>query len=194
MPLGLCQPKEGDVGVKVNLVFIKSDGTRRDIPLKPGKYVVGRSDQAQLRIPMGNVSRKHCQLVVEENSVRVRDLDSSNGTFVNYNQVQESELGPGDVLGIGSVQLIVQIDGQPAKIVAPKTLEEALDETPPSGVETPVKKAPPPPSRSAEYTDDPDRTVTRAPGVRGPGAKAPNEDSSIFDFDFDFENDENPKL
>jgi predicted component of type VI protein secretion system len=106
------------VGVK--LVIFKEDGNRRDIPVKPGTYVVGRNEGATIRIPLPSVSRAHCELVVTDDGARVRDLGSSNGTYQNYSRVKEADLGPGDVLGVGDCLLTIQINGQPADIGKPE--------------------------------------------------------------------------
>jgi len=45
--------------------------------------VIGRSRECQVRIPAPEVSRKHCLLEIDPPCVRVRDLGSRNGTFVN---------------------------------------------------------------------------------------------------------------
>jgi len=84
--------------VTVNLVVFTDDGSRRDVPLKPGKHIVGRTDEAGVRIPLPSVSRRHCELSVDGSNLVVRDLDSSNGTFQNYKQITEATLAPGDVL------------------------------------------------------------------------------------------------
>ena len=90
------------------------------------------------------MSRRHCEIGPGEkrSELVVRDLGSSNGTYVNGKRVAETKLEPGDRLSIGPVTFIVRIDGQPAEIVpqdtAPK-LEEAEDAVVPvqsDGVDT----------------------------------------------------------
>src|SRR5947208_254389 len=46
-------------------------------------YVVGRDDACDLVIASANVSRRHCELVVQDARATVRDLDARNGTYVN---------------------------------------------------------------------------------------------------------------
>jgi len=184
--------------VDVKLVYFKPDGTQKDIPLKSGRHIVGRTSEAQLRIPLSTVSRKHCELVFENDTLVIRDLGSSNGTFLNYERVQKAELGAGDVLGIGpSCLLTVQIDGLPANIERPSDSsgESSLMETPPAGLDTDNDDANPLENVTADDLDlpDPEGTVTKS----SMGTVLPNagkDDSSIFDFDFDFEEDENPQL
>lgn len=78
----------------------KHKGKRLKLP--EGETVVGRDPEAQVRIASNEVSRRHCLLIAEGERLRVRDLGSSNGTFVNGVPIQSDyELQPGDLLVIG---------------------------------------------------------------------------------------------
>ena len=76
--------------------------------------VIGRREDCDLRIPLGEISRKHARLVRDGDSLRLEDLGSSNGTYLNGQRVQESVLNPGDSIQIGPVVFVLQIDGNPA--------------------------------------------------------------------------------
>jgi pSer/pThr/pTyr-binding forkhead associated (FHA) protein len=99
--------------MQVVLVMFRSDGERRSFSVVRNMTIIGRREDCDLRIPVGDVSRKHCRLVLTDDGIRIEDLGSSNGTFVNGDRVQESDLHAGDTVGIGPVQFIVQIDGVP---------------------------------------------------------------------------------
>lgn len=101
--------------MNVVLVMFK-DGERRDFPLSEPETIVGRRQDCHLRIPTKNVSRQHCALLIQNESVTVKDLGSSNGTFINGKRIAESELEAGDRLRLGPVTFVVQIDGKPADI------------------------------------------------------------------------------
>jgi pSer/pThr/pTyr-binding forkhead associated (FHA) protein len=75
--------------------------------------VVGRREDCDLRIPLGEISRKHCRFIKDGDSLRIEDLGSSNGTFHNGERVQEAIVGPGDTVQVGSIAFVVQIDGAP---------------------------------------------------------------------------------
>jgi pSer/pThr/pTyr-binding forkhead associated (FHA) protein len=105
----------------VNLVMFKPSGQQKSIPLPRELTVIGRSPECDLRIPIESCSRKQCELRIEGQSLAVRDLGSSNGTFVNGERVETTTLNPGDKLTIGPIILTVQIDGEPADIPAPET-------------------------------------------------------------------------
>lgn len=72
--------------------------------------ILGRGRKCGLRIASSKVSRQHCELILKEGSVEVRDLGSSNGTFVNNKPLVPRvvfELDPNDELRLGSVRLRV---------------------------------------------------------------------------------------
>lgn len=109
--------------MQVVLVMFLADGARRSFPLKGDVTVVGRREDCDLRIPLTEVSRKHCRLVKESDGLRVEDLGSSNGTYHNGSRVQDSVVQPGDQLQVGPVIFTVQIDGFPSDnmITPPQT-------------------------------------------------------------------------
>jgi len=100
----------------VKLVMFKANGQRKDFPVVDAVTTVGRADDCDLRVPLTDVSRRHCELRIEDDKVTVTDLSSSNGTFVNSKRVTESRLRPGDLLSLGTVSFVVQIDGKPANV------------------------------------------------------------------------------
>lgn len=75
----------------------------------PGNIkTIGRSDGAEFTVEAPLVSRLHCQLSAGATDLEVVDLDSTNGTFVNGARVERALLKPGDRLGVGRVELIVE--------------------------------------------------------------------------------------
>ena len=99
--------------MQVVLAMFRGDGERRSFSVVREMTVIGRREDCDLRIPVGDVSRKHCRLVMEADTIRIEDLGSSNGTYVNGHRVQEAVLQPGDRIQVGPVQFIIQIDGEP---------------------------------------------------------------------------------
>jgi pSer/pThr/pTyr-binding forkhead associated (FHA) protein len=100
--------------MQVVLVMFRADGERRSFSIVRDMTVVGRREDCDLRIPLGEVSRKHCRLIKDGEAIKVEDLGSSNGTFHNGQRVREGTLAPGDTIQIGPVTFMVQIDGVPA--------------------------------------------------------------------------------
>src|SRR5208282_4642473 len=100
--------------MQVVLIMFRSDGERRSFSIHRDMTVVGRREDCDLRIPLGEVSRKHCRLIKDGEVIRLEDLGSSNGTFHNAERVREATLAAGDTIQIGPVTFMVQIDGVPA--------------------------------------------------------------------------------
>jgi anti-anti-sigma factor len=80
--------------------------TASEFPLAGGTLRLGRSQKADVRLPSRTVSRLHAAVSPSAGgSFVLRDLDSSNGTFVNGQRITEVELGDGDEILVGDVAL-----------------------------------------------------------------------------------------
>jgi pSer/pThr/pTyr-binding forkhead associated (FHA) protein len=101
--------------MNIVLVMFKDD-ERREFPIASEKTILGRRQDCHLRIPTKDVSRQHCVLLVQDKALVVKDLGSSNGTFINGKRIAEAELKAGDRLRLGPVTFVVQIDGKPATV------------------------------------------------------------------------------
>ena len=99
--------------MNVNLCLLKKDGTRKLLPLPSTVTTIGRRRDCDMRIPLPSVSRRHCELYMENGRLMVRDLGSRNGTFLNGGRVDETAINAGDALQIGELSFVVQIDGAP---------------------------------------------------------------------------------
>jgi ABC transport system ATP-binding/permease protein len=90
-------------------ILESSDATERVTFRMPSSSVktIGRSSGAEFIVDAALVSRLHCQLTASTDRLRVKDLDSTNGTFVNGKRVQSAELHAGDTLSVGRVDLVV---------------------------------------------------------------------------------------
>jgi pSer/pThr/pTyr-binding forkhead associated (FHA) protein len=100
--------------MQVVLVSFRGEGERRSFSVVKESTVIGRREDCDLRIPVSEVSRKHCRIVKDGDQLRVEDLGSSNGTYHNGQRVQGGTvLNPGDSVQVGPVVFVVQIDGNP---------------------------------------------------------------------------------
>lgn len=79
-------------------------------PLR-GSTVMGRHSECHICVNADGISRKHVQIDVEPDGLKVRDLGSSNGTFVNGKKVEDSDLKVGDELKIDNIRFLVQTPG-----------------------------------------------------------------------------------
>jgi len=102
--------------VNISLVMVTADGKSRELPGMKLPIMIGRAEDCKIRIPVAAVSRHHCELTEDDDELVVRDLKSSNGTYVNKERVKGRELIPGDLLSIGPVVLVVRIDGHPKAV------------------------------------------------------------------------------
>ncbi|MBX3437060.1 MAG: FHA domain-containing protein [Planctomycetaceae bacterium] len=77
----------------------------RQVQLKADTIVVGRSDDAQIRISSGEVSREHCTLLPTAHGVLVKDHGSRNGTLINDERITSQVLlAPGSTLTVGPMR------------------------------------------------------------------------------------------
>jgi pSer/pThr/pTyr-binding forkhead associated (FHA) protein len=100
------------------------------IAIRRGKLLIGREEDCHLRPESEFVSRHHCVLLLDDYTLRIRDLGSKNGTFVNGRRVGSGEtiLLHDDTISIG--EMIGQIDLTPAAAAAdPAALPAALHST-----------------------------------------------------------------
>lgn len=109
--------------MQVVLYLLKKDGDIKPFVLPSTVTLIGRRQDCDLCIPLTVVSRKHCELNMDQGRLMIRDLHSKNNTFVNGKKIEETRLNPGDQISIGPVNFVVQIDGQPAQIAGIKPIE-----------------------------------------------------------------------
>jgi diguanylate cyclase (GGDEF)-like protein len=84
------------------LVQIYGPDLGKKYPLKDVEFTVGREDGNGIVVPLDNVSRKHCQFLAKGDKVYLVDLGSTNGTFLNDEEVtKETALRSGDLVKVG---------------------------------------------------------------------------------------------
>ncbi|OJW22180.1 MAG: hypothetical protein BGO49_19315 [Planctomycetales bacterium 71-10] len=95
-----------------------------------GVNSVGRHDDCVIRIRSSQVSRRHCEIFEADGRLMVRDLGSSNGTYVNGLRVLgQQPLKVGDVISIGGVALRVDPAGGAAGAGAPAPVATPANDT-----------------------------------------------------------------
>src|SRR5437660_5689093 len=142
------------------LLIQRSASGTQEILLKPGANRLGRSEQNDLPINDPTVSGFHCEIAFEQDTVIVRDLGSTNGTFINSVPIRQAILEPGQTLRLGNVELFFPADAR----TPPTTVSGPL----PSGARVRLAKAdtnqPPPPISVTPVAVEP----PLAPHMRGP--------------------------
>lgn len=104
--------------------MLRNDGTRKCFTLASDYLLIGRLPSCDLRIPLASVSRRHCELRIVGDQVILRDLGSSNGTFLNNTRIQEAQVHAGDRIRIGPVTFLAVVNGEPAEVMDDSTIEQ----------------------------------------------------------------------
>ena len=147
------------------------DGVHRSYPLREGSLVIGRHLACDITLNGRNVSKKHIECFVRGDVVSIRDLGSSNGTFVNGNPVTSCVLKDGDKVLLGGYQLVFDLELPPPEAAggAPMDVRPAAQDEP--------GFAPPPPLDSQvvepSFAGEPNEDDTPADGSFVPQSYAP---------------------
>src|SRR5579863_7633055 len=99
------------------LVVLNEGLAGQSIDLKSEKTTIGRVEDNNFALPVGSVSSHHCEILLRGTEVVVKDLNSTNGTFVNGQQVtKEAVLKPGQTLRLGQVEIRLDDPNAPAAV------------------------------------------------------------------------------
>lgn len=100
------------------LVLLSAGLTGRSHELNVDKTTIGRVEDNTFQIAEASVSSHHCEILLRGSDVMVKDLNSTNGTFINGEKVGESVLKPGQVLRLGQIEMRLE-DGAMSAAPAP---------------------------------------------------------------------------
>jgi predicted component of type VI protein secretion system len=130
---------------------------KKQIPITLSQFLIGRDPQCHLRPANPIISKRHCVIVIREGHVFIRDLNSTNGTYVNDMVIKgEHELANGDQINIGPLQFVLQLEvSVPVNEHTPAPMPAAVPSARPDS-QTPAPVAPPPPApqRGAHADED----------------------------------------
>lgn len=112
--------------MRVHLILLKAGGSNKSFSLPSSVTIVGRRQDCDMCIQLKVVSRRHCSLNMDDGELSIRDLGSSNGTFVNGERIDEINLSAGDKVSIGPLDFIVQIDGVPTEATIDTPLADVI--------------------------------------------------------------------
>ncbi len=93
--------------------------TGRTHELKAEKTTIGRLEDNMFQIAEPSVSSHHCEVILKGSDVIIRDLNSTNGTYIGSEKVTETVVKPGQVLRLGQVEMRLETDGPPASSKKP---------------------------------------------------------------------------
>ena len=93
------------------LVILNQGMTGRLFDLNVERTTVGRVDDNTFQIAYASVSSHHAEIILRGDDIVIKDLNSTNGTFINNEKVTETVLKPGQTLRFGQVELKID-DGK----------------------------------------------------------------------------------
>ena len=168
------------------LVILNQGMTGRTFELNIERTTVGRVEDNTFQIADGSVSSHHAEIILRGSEILVRDLGSTNGTFINNEKIAETVLKPGQTLRVcARVELKID-DGKPVSAPPPP---------PAPGAPAPAAATPAPaaPKKSSEGStmiiprgvslEQLEQGATRASGfdTKGTGfSKKSNKANTIF--------------
>lgn len=100
------------------LLLNGANGHAQELPLKSGANRVGRNESNDIQIEHPSVSSFHCEINCAGDAIRIKDLGSTNGTFIESSPIQEGALAHGQRLQLGSVEMIFDSSAAQAAAVA----------------------------------------------------------------------------
>jgi pSer/pThr/pTyr-binding forkhead associated (FHA) protein len=106
------------------LVVLSEGYTGLAYELKVEKTSVGRVDDNAFQIADASVSSHHCEIIQQGTDILVRDLNSTNGSYINGEQITEKVLKPGQILRLGNIDVRLEVPppaGGSGKKVVDKT-------------------------------------------------------------------------
>lgn len=91
--------------------------------VEPTPFVIGRGEDCNLKLIDKRISRRHCEIRRSADHVWIRDLGSTNGTFVNHKRIEQAELlDSGDVISVGQFTFCMK----PLKSSTTSTLSKTI--------------------------------------------------------------------
>lgn len=134
--------------MKLSLVVSQGVHQGKVIPVPVAQFLIGRDEGCQLRPASAAISKKHCAILIKEGKVFVRDFESTNGTFVNDEQISgEIEVKSGDTVRVGPLEFQLKVEA------SQRLPASRLQQTRPSA--SGISRPTPPPKDAAPKEEKP---------------------------------------
>jgi hypothetical protein len=113
-------------------IIVKTEGIGiQALELRMGVNRIGRDPECEFQIDHSTISSLHCELALSNDGVYLRDCESTNGTFLNGDPIQEAWLQPGQDLRLGDVEFFIENtealiaipELKPTEVAPPKAIE-----------------------------------------------------------------------
>jgi pSer/pThr/pTyr-binding forkhead associated (FHA) protein len=161
------------------LVVLSAGMNGRTHDLNVDKTTIGRVEDNTFQIADPSVSSHHCEVLLRGTDVVIKDLNSTNGSFINGEKISESVLKPGQTLKLGQIELQLLTDGMAIPAAKPAPAPAAA---PAAGGSAPA----PAPAAVASAPRKMDSTMVVPRGVNlnelSEGARGPGFDTTSKGF------------
>ncbi|HTB62961.1 MAG TPA: FHA domain-containing protein, partial [Opitutales bacterium] len=117
------------------LVILTQGMTGRAHELNVDRTTIGRVEDNTFQISDPSVSSHHCEVHLRGGEILIRDLNSTNGTFINEARITENVLKPGQTPRLGQIELKLEAEGAGAAPATPAS---------PAASSVPIPPAPAP--------------------------------------------------
>ena len=91
-------------------IIVYDQGKKKVFEVEEAGFTIGRAKENDYVAPGQKCSREHCKFELEGEGVKVMDLGSRNGTFVNDKRVKGRMLSPGDVVKVGDLTVFFETE------------------------------------------------------------------------------------
>ncbi|PYM14173.1 MAG: hypothetical protein DME18_07325 [Verrucomicrobia bacterium] len=118
-------------GRRTQLSIRSGSRAAQTIELPPGVIRLGRNPTNNFCFDDETISSRHCEVTVRDGTVHIRDLGSTNGTFIDGQPIKEAVLLPGQALRLGSVEIV--FEEVPVHIAIPEPESQELNPFLPDG-------------------------------------------------------------
>ncbi len=112
-------------GVSANFIVKGPSGVEKAYPMRAITVTIGRSDQCDIAVKDTSMSGRHAEISKINGEIRVKDMGSANGIWLNGERVDDVELFDGDVLRLGQTSIRIDVVGgrkRPGAGLSPKVL------------------------------------------------------------------------
>src|SRR5947208_11587618 len=112
-------------GVSANFIVKGPNGVEKAFPMRSITVTIGRSDACEIAVKDSSMSGKHAEISKINGEIRVKDMGSANGIWLNGERVDDVELFDGDVLRLGQTSIRIDVVGgrkRPGAGLSPRVL------------------------------------------------------------------------
>jgi hypothetical protein len=179
------------MNMDAKLVVVGGEAKSGEVKIKKLPAIVGRGDEADIRLRHPLVSRKHCEISESNGVLKVRDLGSLNGTFIASAKIKEAVLKPDDLITIGPVVFRAVYKG-PAGADADDEFNFDLDDDADVSETQPMNLTKTASLRETVAADDIafDDFDIEEPAAKGKVTAKADDDDDFGDLDFSLDDDD----